>query len=58
MGTYIDETGAQSCLILTGGSPSGNFMHQSRAKGMLEQLGYTGDVDALLASAEPSELTI
>lgn len=58
MGTYIDETGAQSCLILTGGAPSGNFMHLSRAKGMLEQLGYTGDVDALLASAEPSELTI
>lgn len=55
---FLTGTEAESCLILTGGSAAGNFMHLSRSKGLLEQLGYEGDVDALLAKEENSTLTI
>lgn len=57
MGNFVTDSGAKSCLIMTGGAVSGNFMHLSRAKGMLEQLGFDGDIDAALAQSEVSTLT-
>lgn len=62
MADYFMEQGKKSYLVITGGAPHGNFMHLSRARGILDAfqeaagLNYGAEVDELLA--ETSTRTI
>lgn len=62
MATYFAQQDVKSYLIITGGASSGNFMHSSRARGILEALQneaglqYDGDIDTLLQNTETAVL--
>lgn len=58
MAFHFAQQEVKSYLIITGGASSGNFMHSSRAKGILEGIQsetgfqYDGDIDTLLQNTE------
>lgn len=45
MVSSLEKNTPENYLILTGGAGAGNFMHEERARGMLEQLQALGKVD-------------
>lgn len=58
--TFVDKD-SNNFLLMTGGSSSGNFMHSSRSKGVLETLAYgknfrISDMDELVQTSENQKI--